>query len=76
MPASASLPLEFQGRTVLQGSLSLIIAPVGEERSSTKLLRASLPVSLLEFEKKKAFGKAIWGNSAAASQVASCLGAR
>ena len=54
----------------------MIIAPVGEERSSTKLLRASLPVSLLEFEKKKAFGKAIWGNSAAASQVASCLGAR
>lgn len=56
---AASLPLEFPGRTLLPASLSLTIALPARSAAPTKLLWASVPSSLLEFGKDRAFGKSI-----------------
>ena len=57
--AAASLPLEFPGRTLLRAYLSLSIALPARSAAPTKLLWASVPASLLEFGKNRAFEKSI-----------------
>lgn len=58
--AGLSLPFEFLGRTVLQGSSALTATRGGEERSTQEVyVDLSLSASLLKFQNGKGLERAM-----------------